>query len=131
MQSVVTTLLKNLELRFSFIALTETWLRDSSHHTDISGYIFVHNLREDMTGGGVCLYLVDNFDFKCRPDVVFSCTECAESLFVEINRPKEKNKIVGVVYRPPNQNLQDFMNSLGSLLASISKENKICYVLGD
>ena len=63
--------------------------------------------------------------------VVFSCTECAEPLFVEINRPKEKNIIVGVVYRPPNQKLQDFMNSLDLLLASISKENKICYVVGD
>ena len=50
---------------------------------------------------------------------------------MEINRPKEKNIIVGVVYRPPNSNLRDFMNSLDSLLASISKENKICYVLGD
>ena len=38
---------------------------------------------------------------------------------------------VGVVYRPPNQNLRDFINSPDSLLASISKENKICYVLGD
>ena len=47
------------------------------------------------------------------------------------NRPKEKNINVGVVYRPPNQNLRDFMNSPDSLLASISKENKICYVLGD
>ena len=45
---------------------------------------------------------------------------------MEINRPKEKNIIVGVVYRPPNQNLQDFMNNLDSLLTSISKENKIC-----
>ena len=36
-----------------------------------------------------------------------------------------------MVYRPPDQNLQDFMNSLDSLLTSISKENKICYVLGD
>ena len=50
---------------------------------------------------------------------------------MEINRPKEKNIIVGVVYRPPNQNLQEFMNSLDLLLASISKENKICYVVGD
>ena len=124
-------MLKNLELRFSFIGITETWLRDSSHHTDITGYNFVHNPRKDRTGGGVGLYLADNFDFKCRPDLVFSCTECAESLFVKINRPKEKNIIVGVVYRPPNQNLQDFMNSLDSLLASIPKENKICYVLGD
>ena len=42
---------------------------------------------------------------------------------MEINRPKEKNIIVGVVYRPPNQKLQDFMNRLDLLLATISKEN--------
>ena len=119
----LTILLKNLELRFSFIGITETWLRDSSHYTDISGYNFVHNPRKDRTGGGVGLYLADKFDFKYRPDLVFSSTECAESLFVEINRPKEKNIIVGVVYRPP-KHLQDFMNSLDSLLASISKETR-------
>ena len=50
---------------------------------------------------------------------------------MEINRPKEKNITVGVVYRPPSQKLQNFMNSLDLLLASISKENKICYVVGD
>ena len=50
---------------------------------------------------------------------------------MEINRPKEKNIIVGVVNRPPNQKLQDFMNRLDLLLATISKENKICYVVGD
>ena len=127
----LTTLLKNVEFRFFFIGITETWLWDSSLHPDISGYNFVHNPRKDRTGEGVGLYLADNFDFKYRPDLVFSCTECAESLFVEINRPKEKNIIVGVVYRPPNQKLQNFMNSLDLLLASISKENKICYVVGD
>ena len=59
----LTTLLKNLELRFSFIGITETWLRDSSHHTDISGYNLVHNPRKYRTGGGVGLYLANNFDF--------------------------------------------------------------------
>ena len=43
-----------------------------------------------MTGGGVGLYLPDNFDFKCRPDLVFSCTDCAQSLFVEINTVKTR-----------------------------------------
>ena len=41
------TLLKNVELRFSFIDITETWPWDSSLHTDISGYNFVHNPRKD------------------------------------------------------------------------------------
>ena len=73
-------MLRNLELRFSFIGITETWLRDSSHHTDISGYNFVRNPRKDRTGGSVGLYLADNFDYKCRPDLVFCCNECAESV---------------------------------------------------
>ena len=41
------------------------------------------------TGGGVGLYLVDCLEFKHRADLVFS-EDCAESLFVEINRMKEK-----------------------------------------
>ena len=57
--------------------MTENWLRDSWDHTDILGYNFVHNPLKDRTGGVVGLYLVDNFDFKCRPDLVLSCTECA------------------------------------------------------
>ena len=43
----------------------------------------MYNPRKDRKGGGVGLYLVDNFDFKCWPDLICSCTECAESLFVE------------------------------------------------
>ena len=41
----------------------------------------MHNPRKYRKGGGVGLYLVDNFD------LVFSCTEFTESLslFVEIN----------------------------------------------
>ena len=92
----------------SFIQLRRNWNhrpRSICHFNTISVFYFytnndfVHNPRKDRTGGGVGLYLADNFDFKCRPDLVFSCTDCAESLFVEINRPKEKNIIVGVVYR--------------------------------
>jgi len=67
----VTILLRNLDLRFSFIGITKTWLQDSSHYTVISGYNFVHNPRKDKAGGDVGLYLADNFDFKCRPDLVF------------------------------------------------------------
>ena len=51
--------------------VTETWLRDASDHTDISGDNFVHNPRKDRTGGSVDLFSADNCDFQCRPEVVF------------------------------------------------------------
>ena len=52
-------------------------------------------------------------------------------MFIEICKPKEKNVIVGIIYRPPNQNPRDFISDLDHLLSKISKENKLCYILGD
>ena len=50
-------------------------------------------------------------------------SDCAESLFLEINRTKEKN-IIRVIYRPPNKNLRDFILELDQLVDGTSKENK-------
>ena len=50
---------------------------------------------------------------------------------MEVNRPKEKNLIVGVMYRPPKQSLQEFINDLDLLIIRISKENKKCYIMAD
>ena len=52
-------------------------------------------------------------------------------MFIEICRPKEKSVIVGIVYRPPNQNPRDFISDLDHLLSKVSKENKLCYILCD
>ena len=124
-------MLLHLDLKFSFIGISETWLKDISHTCDIPGYKFIHNHRIDADGGGVGLYLAENFEFKNRPDLVFQNSQCAESLFAEVIRPKQKNLIIGVLYRPPNQNLQDFIDGLDSFLVRISKENKACYLMAD
>ena len=43
----------------------------------------------------------------------------------------KKNIVVGVVYRPPDRNLNDFNNELDHLVSIISKENKTVFLLGD
>ena len=50
-------------------------------------------------------------------------------MYVEVNRPK----VEGVIYRPPKQSLQEFLNDLDLLLSIIrlSKKNKKCYVMTD
>ena len=97
-------MLLHLDLKFSLIVISETWLK---YHTLVilPGYKFIHNHRIDADGGGVGLYLVENFEFKNRPDLVFQNSQCANSIFAEIIRPKQKYLIIGVLYRPPNQNL--------------------------
>ena len=44
---------------------------------------------------------------------------------------KNKNIIVGVIYRPPYQHINEFLSANNELLGKISKENKTCYLMGD
>ena len=127
----LTDLLANINTKFSCIGISETWLKSSTHTCDIAGYNFVHNFRSSKLGGGVGLYVANEMEFKVRAYLDFVDKECAESLFVELFRTKEKNIIVGVIHRPPNQNQREFVNNIDQLIANISKENKSCYLMGD
>lgn len=93
------------------------------------GYNFIHEHRTESSCGGVGLYVDESFEFKPRPDLCFENKKCAESLFVEVIRPKEKNIVLGVVYRPPKVHLCDFISNLDSFMAQLFSENKVCYVM--
>ena len=116
----VTNVLSTLNLNFSMIGISETWLKDSFHSCDIPGYNYIHEPRRSRT----------RFQFKCRPEIRFS-DSCAESLFVEIIRQKERNINVGVIYRPPEKNVLEFCDELDQLLMTVSANNKLCVLLGD
>ena len=60
-----------------------------------------------------------------------SNVDIVESLFIEVIRPREKNLIVGIMYRLPNQRIDDFVTTNNELLDKISRENKICFLMGD
>ena len=36
-----------------------------------------------------------------------------------------------MIYRPPNQNADEFLTMTNELLSKISNENKVCYLMGD
>ena len=42
-----------------------------------------------------------------------------------------KNVIVGVVYRPPNTDLEMFINYMSEILSIVKSENKLMYLMGD
>ena len=52
-------------------------------------------------------------------------------MFVEINRTKEKNIIVGIIYRPRDSKLNGFQSDLDLVLGKISKENKLVFLMAD
>ena len=79
----------------------------------------------------MCLYVSDNLNFRIRTDIYAYEVEVMESLFIEIIRSYERNVIVGIIYRPPNQNVNDFVIRMNDVLGKISRDNKICYLMGD
>ena len=56
------------------------------------------------------------------------------SRFIEIDKEvinQKRNVVIGVIYRPPNGNVEQFTLQLSGILDQIKSENKICYLLGD
>ena len=129
--SQLTNLLLSLEHQFHAIGISETWLKDSNHLFDIENYDFIHSNRKHRLGGGVGLYLANNLDYKIQSNLTFDNSKSTDSLFVEVTIPKEKNIIIGVVKRAPDSNLRAFVKCFNEVIDRISKENKLCYLMGD
>ena len=41
------------------------------------------------------------------------------------------NVIIGVIYRPPNQDISSFNDNMNNIVNVVRRENKTCYFLGD
>ena len=126
--------LNNIDLRFSIIGLSETWI---SNHTsglyNLEGYDLVEKYRINRNGGGVSLYIRDDLKYIERNDLDIY-DEHFESVFIELDKQyvnSKKNVIVGVIYRPPRTDLEHFFSHLNSLLEKLDHENKTVYLMGD
>ena len=62
-----------------------------------------------------------------RDDLSGSDVDVMESLFIEIVRSNEKNIVVGVIYRPPNTNVDAFVSKHYEIVEKLSRENKLLF----
>lgn len=114
---------------FSLIAITETWLNSNSPPIfNIPNYKLLRADRQHGRGGGVAIYLRDGLTYRLRKDIHI---EGVEDLFIEMTDNKFKNKIIGVIYRPPQNIFDSFINNLDTCLGKLAAENKHNYLLGD
>lgn len=124
--------LSTINFSFSAIALSETWLNESTNDIySIPGYTFVSSYRKNKRGGGVGIFIKSSFEYKLRPDLQPSSQDVIESIFVELIQPNCKNIVIGCIYKPPDVDVQAFNISLESVLTTIGFENKLCYIMGD
>ena len=77
------------------------------------------------------MYLKNNLTYKVRQDLSVFNAETFESVFVEVERLTDKNIIIGVLYRPPNQNTDECFQTNEAILSKITKENELTYIMGD
>ena len=126
--------LQNLEFEFSVIGITETWLTDSNFDLyNINGFNFVETHRTGRSGGGVGIFLRNDILYQIRSDLTLN-NECSESIFIEIDKDlfnKNRNIIIGVIYRPPNTDLKLFNDDINELLDTLERGHKYCYLMGD
>ena len=113
--------------RLSIIAFTETWLNNSinDEEIEIDGYKIIRHDRSSGSGGGVCFYIRNDIAFNIMDAI---STGDTESLWINLLIPRSKPIVVGVLYRPPKNNL--FIEKLSNILDTLKKDDEII-LLGD
>ena len=114
------------------VAVTETWLRNTMPVSlySLEGYNFLGNNRLSRSGGGVGFYVSSKFEFAKKSNLTIM-NDCIETLFIEIESNTAKNILIGVIYRPPHGNQDDFIIALNNILTSVEVNNKHCILIGD
>ncbi len=124
--------LSTIRCTFDVIACSETWLNERSHidTLNLEGYKLYHKNRLGRTGGGVCMYVNSRLQANVCDNLVLD-DEYSDSLFININTDKGKDILIGVIYRPPDSNLTNFMDKFEAILYAANKNNNKCLFLGD
>ena len=123
---------------FDIIGLTETWLNANTVDSPIfKDYNYNHvyetrpldiNSECKNEGGGVSLFIRDCIAFRKRNDLsVF--TPYLEMLFIEINL-LNKVYLIGVAYRVPNTNFNQFNGKINAILEPLKNKYNII-LMGD
>ena len=122
--------LSSMKNTFSVITLAETNLdAENKNLFRFNGYqsFYQSKISGKRKGSGLAIYAKD--EFICKPDEMFSqCSKNMESLFITISNTLEPVTI-GVIYRPPSGNKEEFIKELENLIHILPKSNLI--ITGD
>ena len=122
---------------------SETWLTSNipDEFIDINGYNIVRNDRNwsddpirnvTKKGGGVCTYIKDGLNYKVNtiPELTIS-TKDIECHNFELILGNQKNVLIVNLYRPPQGDVDIFINLFDLALQNIDFVRKDIIILGD
>lgn len=70
----------------------------------------------------------DTLSFNILPDLLISNSALLDSVAGN-QKFTWKNLIMDTIYRPPNQNLLDFIESFHPLIEWVARDNKQCFIM--
>ena len=138
-RSQIESFLDTVHLKFHAIVLTETW--NSANNVDLcylENYSGVHNFRDNAPhrggpGGGVSIFSNSSLYTIRKLDELCLCNATIETCVVEVccrNDPSKNHIILGV-YRPHDDNIQNFTIQLADILSHNLLQNKSIIISGD
>ena len=126
--------LKSLTIEFNIIGLSETWLSyENAHVYGMDDYQHIYKCRPSRRGGGDSVFGRDGIDFTILQHLNIS-TDICECLFIEIKKTEfvtDHDVVIGIIYSPPNRNVQQFNECLLEILSNINLTNKLCFLMED
>ena len=126
--------LEMVKMKFSIVVLSETWIKDSSDHINLPGFVSYHSIRQGIRrGGGVSIFIDKNIDSTDLPNF-FVNNEAFDCAGIRATVGKEVINIIGV-YRPPRssdgyQTLDRFNSMFPDLLQTLAP-NQRNLIVGD
>lgn len=117
-------MLSSLTLKFDIITITETWIDDKYNQNvpPIPGYNYYSRPRKNKKGGGVAIYVRNDLQTSAINWSESVDQSSFESLFIQLN---DSNTLVGVIYRPPDTDLDIFNREYTEVLNKVSAKRKI------
>ena len=126
------SMLVNLNISFGVVAVSETWdsvAKPLSTNVDIPGYTFLSS-KSQSQNGGVGLYVKTSLDPVPRPELD-TITDEFETVWAEIENPKDKNVLICCACRHPNTEIQHFTEYIQMSLSNPLAANISVFILGD
>ena len=105
---------------FDAVSVSESWLRSRTpkDRFHIDGYKIFRTDRRNKRGGGVCLYVREEFD--CKRIKIPNVSESPETLWVEVTI-NHKKIAIGTLYKAPKIPASTFYDVYDSLVYIFSK----------
>ena len=123
--------INSFDVKFSIIGITETWETESSPLPDIENYDCHSQFRKHKRGGGCCIYIKQGIKYKYRKDLSIFDESKIETIFIELTPAKGRNKIIGIVYRPPGASYEASIVALENIISKTARKGKHIYLMGD